>query len=456
MSFFGLDIVVSALRAHQFALNTTSHNIANACTEGYRRQIPVFTPGQAAQTASAGNFQTGTGVVIQTIRRSETGYIDSQIRQQNQWLGMWSTRSDALKQLESILAEPGEYGISAVLDSFWNSWEDLATSPESLPARIAVVEASTALSERIQRLYKDIREVQAQTDRTIADDVFEINRIAHEIARLNEQIRGNTNNQPNDLLDRRDYLIEQLSRFCRIEVYGLSSQGLDCIVTVSGKALVQGGNVTEMATADGSNGWSKVVWSDDGSDVTITGGSLAGRIFVRDVLAEEYVADLNNIARTLVDRINTIHQTGTDLTGAPAGNFFVPGSDASNIEVSPSLIANPSGVAASATGAVGDNAIALSISASRNETLVNGKTIDDAYIALVSTIGAQSREAVNRSEVHNLTIEQLITQRDSIAGISLDEEMANMVKFQQAYVAATRVFTVLNDMLDTLVNRMAT
>jgi flagellar hook-associated protein 1 FlgK len=399
----------------------------------------------------------GTGVVIKEIRRAETSYIDGQIRQQNQWMGMWNSRSEALRQLESILAEPGEYGISAVLDAFWNSWEDLATSPESLPARIAVVESGAALSERIRRLYSDMREIQSQTDRTIADDVFEINRIANEIAKLNDQIReGIGGGRPNDLLDRRDYLIEELSKLCRIEVYGLNGQGLDCIVAVAGKPLVQGGKVTEMTVTKGANGWLKVVWSDDSSDTQVTGGSLYGRLLIRDTIIEGCINDLNSIAQALVDQVNSIHRTGVDLDGLPAEDFFVPDSDASNIAISPAILQNPSKVAASATGAVGDNTIALSISASRSMAVVNGRSIDDAYIALVSNIGAQTREAMHRAEVHNLSIEQLIHHRDSIAAVSLDEEMANMIKFQQAYNAATRVFTVMNEMLDTLINRMAT
>jgi len=454
MSFLGLDIALSGLRAQQYAMDVTAHNIANAGTAGYHRQVAVLVSGNGA-SASAGEIygQLGTGVIIQGVRRMQSEYIGDQVRTATQWLGMWNSKNEALTQVESIFSEPGDSGLAATMDQFWNSWQDLSTSPADTVARISVVENGVALSDRIRGLYRDLRGLQATTDRDIVDNTTQVNRLAHEIAALNNDISEakGTGGEPNDLMDRRDLLLNELANIADIQTNGDNASEL--IVAINGKVLIQGNKVTEVAVTQDADGWSRIIWSNDGSPVEISGGEIAGQIQVRDDLIEGYIQSLDTIARTIVDRVNALHSTGVTSDGQPAGNFFTANSGAADMSVESTIASDPSGVATSTTGQSGDNSLARAIAAVADEKLIGGETIGSAYSGLIARLGANTRAAGSSVDLHTASLQQLKTQGESLSGVSLDEEMLNMVKFQQAYNAAARVITVLNDMLDTLMNQ---
>jgi flagellar hook-associated protein 1 FlgK len=438
-------------------MDVTANNIANAGTRGYHRQEAIFLPGMSISSGistGGGIPQLGTGVQVESVRRAQTTYIDQQIRMGNQWLGQWSYKNNALKQIESFLTEPGNQGLSASLDRFWNSWSNLATSPESPTARADVVAKGVELSQKFTNLYSNMRSIQTTADQNIADNVAQINSLAHDIAHLNAEIRRSmgVGGQPNELMDRRDLLLDQLSQITRIEASGANAG--DLIVSVSGKALVQGDIVTELAVDEGPTGWSIPVWSDDGSAVQVNGGELAAQVATRDVMVQGYIDSLNQVAQTVVERVNAIHSTGINQAGNPAGDFFVPGTDASNLAVNPLLMAAPINVATSTTGVSGGHDVADAIAKLMTEPVINGQSINSVYASLVAHIGSDSREADVRVETHIASLDQLETQRQSTAGVSMDEEMANMVKFQQSYNAAARIFTIIDEMMDTVVNRL--
>ncbi len=455
-SFFGLNIAIGALRANQYAMDVTVHNIANAETEGYHRQNPVFRAGTAiigmASVAGSGIPQLGTGVDIGMVQRAQTDHIDGQVRLTNQWLGLWGYKNESLKQVETMLSEPSALGLSDSLNKFWNSWDDLSTSTESLPARVNVVQNGVTLAQKITTLYRDLRNMQAVADQAAVDNADQINRLAYDIAKLNKEIQRSSKETgtPNDLIDQRDLLVDQLSKIIQIDTAG--GTGGQMIISIGGTALVQGDLVSEVTIAEASNGWSELRWGNDNTAVKITGGELAGQIQMRDDVLSNYIDSLNTIAKTIVDRVNALHTTGITSDGQPADNFFTPGTDASNMSVNSSLISNASGVAASTTGNSGANELALAISGVRSEKLIGNQTIDGAYSDLVGRIGAQSREADSRYQTHGMSLQQLQTQKDSIAGVSVDEEMANMVQFQQSYNAAARIFNVIDEMITTVIS----
>lgn len=459
MSFFGLNIAVSGLRAQQAAMNVTAHNIANAGVEGYHRQEAVFIAGNpllgSFTSSENGMAKLGTGVLIHSIRRMQSTYVDSQIRTSHNWLGSWSYKNDSLQQVESMLAEPGEFGLSASFDKFWSSWQELSVPPQSHSAKISVVQTSAALSLKIKNLYGDLRNIQSRADQDIVDNMGQINRIAHDIAKLNEQIRvsSESGTPPSDLLDQRDVLLDNLSAIVKIQTNGTGNPEL--IVSIGGKALIQGDRVNEIIVTEDANGWSELRWSDDGSKVLVTGGQIAGQIDVRDSIIGVYIERLNTIVSKFVDVVNEIHSTGTTSDGEPATDFFVSGSDASNIAVNPDLVAMPAKVATSTSGNPGANDIAIAIAALKDEKVLEGsESISAAYRSLVSRIGSDAREAKSRTETHLLSLQQLKMQRESVSGVSLDEEMSNMVKFQQSYNAAARIFTAIDEMIETVVSRM--
>lgn len=458
-SFFDLNIAVSALRAQQYALSVTGQNIANANTSGYRRQDIQFeatTPSSevAARTPS-GAVYLGTGVTVSAVRRLQDQYMDTQYRLESQNQGMWESRSNSLNQIETLFPEPGGSGLNNMMDQFWNSWQDLASSPESVPDRTAVIEKATALADRLREVYNGMRTMQMEMNNSVEDKVTNINRIASQIATLNVQITQSSigDSKPNDLMDMRDNLLEQLSKAVKVDAQGTT--GNDTIVSIDGKTLVQGGHVNELSLSKDSTGLSSIKWSDDNSAVSIRGGELKGLMDVRDGDIPQFIASLNQIASGIVNAVNAAHAAGADTSGNPAGTFFVAGSDASNIAVNPAVVADPTKVAASGNGSLGDNSTAVAISKLSSSIVIGGQTISAAYAALVGSVGAKTQEATVQLTAHNSTLTQLQNQRDSISGVSLDEEMTNMIKYQKSYDAAARVVTMINDMLDTVINRMA-
>lgn len=453
-----LNIAVSGLRASQYAMDITANNIANAATQGYHRQEPVFQSGQSVSSgiAMVGGVvpQLGTGVQVDTVRRAQTTYIDDQVRTSNQWLGQWSYKDNALKQIESFLCEPSTQGLSATLDKFWNAWSNLASSPESDTARTDVISRGQELCQKFSYLHTNLQSVQVTADQNMADDVAQINTLAHDIADLNAEISKalGAGGQPNELMDRRDILLDNLSKITKIETSGV--EGGSLIVSVSGRALVQGDISNKMEVAEAPNGWSMPVWSDDGSAVQVKGGELAAQMEIRDVTVQGYIQSLDDVAAAVTQQVNAIYSTGVGRDGNAAGDFFVDEGSASTIKVNPALVAASKNLATTTTGNSGANDVAKAIAKLQTNPVVDGQTIGNIYAAFVARIGADSREADTKVETQTSALEQLETQRQYVAGVSMDEEMANMVKFQQSYNAAARIFTVIDEMMDTVINRL--
>lgn len=452
-SFFGLNVALTALQANQSAMNVTGHNIANANTEGYRRQAAIFLANIpfTAKMNSSTLSQMGTGVIVSAIQRTQTDFLDQQVRLETSMTGMWGARNESLQQIEPMLSEPSDSGLSATLVKFWNSWRSLSTSPEEPAARQSVVSAGAALSDQIRGLYGNINGLQYDIDKRIVSKADEINSLTREIANINSQtVKLPTGGfMPNDLLDKRDLLVEQLSKIVNIQAQG---SGGNMIITLNGQVLVQGTRVLMVEAVDDGNGFTKLVWADDNTDIPMTSGELRGLTDARDTMLDGYLNTLDGIARSIVNQVNTSHLTGFDGNGNAAGAFFVPGTGAADMRLDDTLRSDPMLVAASLTGASGDNQIALAIANMKGLPIVGGQKVGDAYSAMVARIGSDAREASVHSEAHDYSLAQRTSQRESVVGVSMDEEMANMVKFQQAYNAAARIFGVIDEMISTIIN----
>jgi len=460
VSSFALQIALSGLRAQQQAMTVTGHNIANANTAGYHRQEAQFVPGnpmpEGFSTSGVGNVQLGTGVSIYSVKRQQSSYIDQQSRTSQDLLGTWEYRKEGLSQVEAVFSEPGDLGLSKSMSRFWDAWQELSASPESESAKISVVENGISLTQRITTLHQDLRNMQAQADKDIVDNVDQINSLAQDIAAINTQIKRSESNgyEPNDLMDERGNLLDQLAKIVNIQM--ADADGSDLMVAISGKLLIQGDLVSKIEVTPNAQGWSKVVWSGDGSDVVATGGQLAGQLQIRDDVLQSYIDSLNDIASTITEQVNGYYSTALDAAGDPAGDFFVAGSDASNIAVEPGLVATPLSLATGTTGKPGGNDVADLIANLSTLKLAGGETLGETYMRLVSQVGADSQEAISRTDTYNLMLQQVNAQREAVSGVSLDEEMMKMTQFQQAYNAAARMVTVIDDMMDTVISRMGT
>jgi flagellar hook-associated protein 1 len=441
-------------------MDVTAHNIANAGTEGYRRQEAVLEPGITINGAfdcnGPGTPKLGSGVQFQAVRRMQSDFADNQLRNANQLSGESDIRNQTMQQVESVLGEPGANGVANALDTFWNSWSELASSPDSAAAKSTVVQSADALAQRITNLHDELSVTQTQLDQQVKDNATRINDIAHQIADINSAI-GKTpegSAQPNDLLDRRDVLLDSLSKIVNFQSNGTAGSGGEMMLTISGKVLVEGVDVNEVAATPGQGQWSQLSWASDGSALNPTGGQVFAQIDLRDNVIQGYIDKLDDIAGAVVANVNSYYAQGKTSTGQGSGNFFVPNTTSANMSVVSGLLSSPGSVVTSYTGNPGDAALAQDIASVKQQQRVNGLSINDAYSALVSQIGNDSTTAQGQESTNTLSVQQLTTQRDSVSGVSLDEEMINMVRYQQAYNACARMVTVMDDMLDTVINKM--
>lgn len=464
-TFFGLEMGRRALFTQQRALDVTGHNIANANTEGYTRQVadmaatlPYTVP---AFNSPVTPLQVGTGVEITQINRIREGFLDYQIRKETSTLEYWESKRDALQKIEVILREPSDNGLRTVMDKFWSSLQELSKNPESEGVRALVRETGITLSNTFNQLSKQLTDLQTDADTSIDIKVDEANTIASQINTLNQQISllQAADQNANDLRDRRDLLVDQLSEIMDIQ-FSEDAAGV-LTITVGGTNYVDNTFVVNDIVKTGLGAtlnWTKA----PAGPVTITGGEIFGLDEVYSTITVNYLADLDNLASTFATNINAIHSAGFGLGAVPptGNNFFAGGPPitAANIQVDPAIIASLNNIAAAtlAANVPGDGSNALAMAQLKQALTMNAgtTTYDDFYRSLVSQLGVQSQEAIRMSDNQGFLLNQLKNNRTEVSGVSLDEEMTNMVRFQQSYNAAARLVTTMDEMIDTVVNRM--
>jgi flagellar hook-associated protein 1 FlgK len=429
-TFMGLQTSLRGLLAHQQAIDTTSHNVANANTEGYSRQEAVLSPTEAFQViGGAKTGHLGTGVSVDGYRRIRDAFLDLQYRAQAMQVGDQETRSTQLDQVELVLSEPGENGISNQLAKFWSGWGDLTNSPDDIAARQALIDQAKNLAASFKGVDTQLSTVKSQATAeyaAITGPGGDVPAIANEIASLNAAIKQfNANgDSPNDLMDRRDNLLDKLSKLAQVRVTDLGN----------GSINVDLGDAATPLVADTTVTWPQTLTTPGGKlgaliDIAKTGGTI-----------DSYRADLNNVVAVLANAVNLLHNPGGTGT-----NFFnyTAGSEAATLSVA----VTSATVKTSSTGAAGANDVALAIAALR------GGTADKLYTSFVTRIGGDLKNAQRGEANANVLLNSIEDRRQSTSGVAMDEEMTNLVRFQRGYQASARTMSTMDQMLDTLINR---
>lgn len=484
-SFGGLELGKRALFAQRAALNTTGNNISNANTDGYTRQRAEFQatreipyPGMSNE---AGPAQLGTGVEVNKITRLRDDFLDLQFRHQNQDFGYYQARSDTYTKIEGLLNEPSDSGIANAMDQFWKGWEELSKTPDSSATRAVVAQRGVALAETFQYTYDSLDQMSSDLNNVIQVDVSNINSLTKQIGALNDQISRlvPNNYQPNELYDKRDFLLDQLSKLVNIDVKPSNSGNgkVDVFISNSTQPLVLGNTakvVTYPGDPSGVNPYQISI--DDGptpvaspsNPITLGSGQLIGRIEALTDIIPKLKTKLTDMVNEFVENVNNIHSQGFNLDDInnPSNptdkfNFFVddPTDPSTSVKwiVNPNITANPNKIAAAKTPHAGDGSNALAITSLKTIVLtINGSstTVNDYYQNIIGQLGVDSQQALRMQDNTQMLVNQVDNQRQSISGVSLDEEMTNMIRFQQAYNAAARVVTVMDDMLDKVINGM--
>jgi flagellar hook-associated protein 1 len=462
-TFFGLDMALRALQAQQMGIDVTSHNVANANTAGYSRQNvkiettdPFAMPG-LNRPHTAG--QLGTGSIAADVQRARDMFLDAQYRAELGGLKNAEAREDALQQVEVIFDEPQGVGLNSLLSDFFTSWNNLASDPSDLPVRTTVVQDAISLTEAMNRTAAQLVAVRQGIDGEVIADVAEVNDITTQILALNSSIVQIevTGQSANDMRDRRDLLVDRLSELVNVTVNENADGSMN--VLMGAQVLVNGTAAkTDLFTVPnaGNSNLVDITYGSGGPAATIGTAEIAGKLTVRDTNIPNYQAQLNTIASNLITAVNTVHATGFDLNGV-AGVPFFTGTDAATIQVSAAIQADPKLIAASDTaGAIGNNETILDIvrlQSSLSPPLVAGTpTLDAAYNSLVARLGTDTRSVGNEKDTQQALVDLLGRRRESLSGVSLDEEAVNLVRYQRAYEAAARVMTTYDEMLDKLIN----
>jgi flagellar hook-associated protein 1 FlgK len=454
--FQGLEIGKQALLTHQLSLSTIGHNIANVSTPGYTRQRVQVA---SAMPIQMGNYTLGNGVTAQTITQVRDLFLTSQYRRENKSLGEWTYQEKALTQIEAFFAEPNSDSLGDVINKFWNSWSDLSNNPESTAARSAVISQGRLLADAFNSLDRRFEEMQASVDKDVAARVEEINSRCKEIANLNRLIVSQElgGQKANDLRDQRDKLIDDLSSI--VDVTTAAKANGSTTVYVSGLAIVENADTFELGTrmkSGETQAKHEIIWKGTKTAIKITGGELKGLLDTRDTIIPDYRRRLDDLAASIVHQVNAIHRTGTGLTGMTGLDFFNNAfTTAGTIQLDTGM-SDPNLIAASASGEPGDNAIALALADLRNQTVMSSgtATMAEFYTTFIGDVGVATHEAETLRGNYEVMVQQIENSRQSIQGVSLDEETANMMKMQQSYNAAARIITTMDEALSTIIQGM--
>src|SRR4051795_12362343 len=431
-TFMGLQTSLRGLLAHQQAIDTTSHNVANANTEGYSRQEASLSATDAMKVVGVGAGgigSLGTGVNVQQYTRIRDAFLDLQYRAQYMQVGDQQTRSTQLDQVELALSEPGDNGIASQLAKFWNGWADLSNSPDDVAARQALIEQAKNLASSFKTVDDQLTTVDSQASAeyaAITGPAGDVQAIAKEIGTLNNAIKQfvSAGDQPNDLMDRRDLLLDRLSKLGQVRTVDLGNGSIEVDFGGAATALVDDTTVTwpQALTAPGGKLGALI-------DITKTGGTI-----------DSYRADLNNVVKTLANAVNALHNPGGTGT-----NFFTytAGAEAGSLAVNVTTAT----VKTSTSGAAGANDVALAIAGLR------GGTPDKLYTGFVTRIGGDLKNAQRGEANANVLLNSIEDRRQSTSGVSMDEEMTNLLRFQRGYQASARTMSTMDQMLDTLINR---
>jgi len=498
-TFMGLETSKRGLFTQQSALYTTGHNISNANTLGYSRQRVNMeaTAGFPGVGLSAGTMPgfLGTGVQAGSIQRIRDTFVDQQFRQESTKLGFWESKTKAISQMEDVLNEPSAYGLQKSMSEFWQSLQDLSAKPENGGARAVVASRGEAIADSFNHIHKSLTEIQTNLGKEIGVTTGEVNSILQQITELNEQIAKVEPNgyMPNDLYDTRDVLVDQLSAILPIETSYEKSGGRALAIaegTVTIKIKTDAGSIEilkgnyfakmsvepadqegnpsgpvtgfEFAGAGNVAGWQLSV---DGMLNSGTMKSLVNSFGyeengVTKGLYPEMLEKIDVMANKFMDEFNRIHELGFTLPdqngNSVNGVSFFEGTGASGMKVRQEILDDPGKVAASnEPGEEGNGKQALALGKMQFAPIMDdGSSIQTYYQGVIGKLGVDGRQAQNIALNSVTLLGAVENRRASISSVSLDEEMTDMIRFQQSYNASARMITVVDETLDKIINGM--
>ncbi len=471
-SFNSLYTVRSGLFAQRRALEIVGQNVANASTAGYTRQEVSFAAAEPTHVINS----SGRGVADVNVVRYRDEFLDRQFRTRNGALGYHSTLHSHLSEVEGIVGDLSEGGLRTALDEFFNAWDTLVLRPSDSSGRTKVITSAEEFLSQTRSAFEQLAQQRTAINDAISDKVQELNSAAQQLADLNRAILNGEagKQQVNDLADRRDMLLDSMSKLAGVSI-GKHADGT-VSVHLGGLPLVDkefafpvDTTLALEADMDPSAGiqstrqftWG-MTWNGTTNEAKFSGGEVGALLELRDQAIPEYMKYLDNLVRTIANEVNALHTVGVAPPSTPT-DIFTVGTDWMDITVNPALVSDPTLILAGMGNppAPSDGTRAKSIADLRNAAILTGAPVGSqtvtagAYLRAVSTnLGIEVQQVSRRSEGAALQVDQAEKQRQSVSGVSLDDEMTKMIQYQQAYNAAARIMTTIDEMLDVVVNRV--
>lgn len=460
-NLFGLmNIAQSSLLSQQKAIDITGNNIANVNTPGYSRQRVNLVQHYPSKV---GNDTVSRGVTVNPqIQRFYDQFLTNQLNGENNALGRWEAQKESLGKVEMLFDEASGYGLSSAMSEYWNAWQDLSANPDGVVQRSNLISAGQYMSSTFNHISENLTAIQNDIDKHVDAIVDDVNTMAEQVVELNRKIVQQEANghSANAYRDERDQLVFEMSKQIGIESFE-DGDGNITIMVGNGKPLVDGTTTWQLATVN-SGGVQNIQWQDSsGGNVDITtqisGGELKGWIETRDVLITDYTTQLDLLAETMINEVNSLHSSGLTLDPVTTtGVNFFTGTNAASIAVNNDIVNNSDLIATAGAGGTlpGDNTNAIAIAALQNDnTLMPGSSNFDSYYGtLVGSVGSDVQAADLSLNHQEKMVLNLQNYRQEVSGVSLDEEMVNLIKYQHAYDAAARMINTASEMLDTLMS----
>jgi len=442
------EIGKSGLLSSQYALNVVSHNVANANTPGFHRQRPELS---TSQPERYGGSWLGRGVQVDGVRRDYESFIERQISGEIARQGGYETKTTVLRQVEDLLDEDA-FGLTGVLQDFFNAWDDLAADPESRAHRVTVIEAGKHLAETVDELSRRIYDLELGVNREIPARVDEVNELIARVWELNQQVM--LTGGAADVLDERDRLVNEMAAFFP-EMDRFQDGNGRVTLIVRGKNLVDTEGYETLDVEADSRGYYDVVIASTGESLglsTSDDGRLAALTALRDDLLPGYLADLDKLAYNLAQEVNTLHEAGYGLDGGTGRAFFsaIPAESGAARNLSVAVSDADQVAAASASGQPGNNVQARAISALQRQEIIGGETPGDWFAGIVAEVGLDAEATESRATASESVLLQLRARRDAVSGVSLDEEAADLIRYQKAYEASARILRITDELFETL------
>lgn len=464
-----MDVGRRSMMNSQTALQTTAHNVANKSTEGYSRQrVDLVTNLPVGE----GKLRIGMGARAAMVNRTNNPYLEKQLEREGTEMGYVSARSEMLSRVEQVYNEQVNKGLNHSMGKFFNSFRELGNNPESLATRTQVKETADNLTKDFLRMNNQLKEIQRDADFRIAVKVEEINQLTKEIASLNEKVQQvEVMGVPaNDERDRREQLVKQLGEKINIR-YAESKDGSLAITAGNTAVLVSGYSHMNLSTGstpgyDGKAEGNFDIFYHNTPDSTpinvtkqMTGGEIGGLLQVRDEVCNDLLGDMDVLAYSVSSEVNRAHSQGYDRLGRTGMNLFQQPGDVAGasgtMAVNEAILSDVGMIAAAGQpGAPGDNRIANVLSGLQyNQVLDDGSaTFDDFYNSVVGKIGIEAQRSNTAQESQKDIVAQLKNVRESISGVSMDEEATKMIEFQKAFDASARLVRTADEMMDTVLN----